>query len=79
LLSIINDVLDLATIDAGVMRLELSDIDIRAAMQTAADAVTDRLAEGQVRLELRAAKEIGSFRADGQRVRQVLFNLLSNA
>ncbi|MGL4285879.1 MAG: ATP-binding protein [Phreatobacter sp.] len=79
LLSIINDVLDLATIDAGVMQLELSDIDIRAAMQTAADAVKDRLAEGQVRLELRSAKDIGSFRADGQRVRQVLFNLLSNA
>ena len=79
LLSIINDVLDLATIDAGVMRLDLGEVDIRAAMQTAADAVQDRLAEGQVRLELRVARDIGAFRADGQRIRQVLFNLLSNA
>jgi signal transduction histidine kinase len=79
LLSIINDVLDLATIDAGVMQLELSDVDIRAAMQAAVDAVQDRLAENQNRIEMRVAREIGSFRADAQRVRQVLFNLLSNA
>ncbi|QCK85632.1 PAS domain-containing protein [Phreatobacter aquaticus] len=79
LLSIINDVLDLATIDAGVMQLELTDVDIRAAMQAAVDAVQDRLAENQTRVEMRCAKDIGSFRADAQRVRQVLFNLLSNA
>ncbi len=79
LLSIINDVLDLATIDAGVMQLELSEVDIRAAMQAAVDAVRDRLAENQLRIEMRVAKDIGLFRADAQRVRQVLFNLLSNA
>lgn len=79
LLSIINDVLDLATIDAGVMELELSDVDIRATIQAAVDAVKDRLAENQNRIEIRAARDLGTFRADAQRVRQVLFNLLSNA
>jgi signal transduction histidine kinase len=79
LLSIINDVLDLATIDAGVMQLELTEVDIRASMQAAVDAVRDRLAENQIRIEMRVAKDIGTFRADAQRVRQVLFNLLSNA
>lgn len=79
LLSIINDVLDLATIDAGVMQLELSDVDIRATMQAAVDAVKDRLAENQNRIEMRVSRDIGSFKADAQRVRQVLFNLLSNA
>ncbi|MGU9979631.1 PAS-domain containing protein [Phreatobacter sp. HK31-P] len=79
LLSIINDVLDLATIDAGVMQLELSEVDIRGSMQAAVDAVRDRLAENQIRIEMRIAKDIGTFRADAQRVRQVLFNLLSNA
>jgi signal transduction histidine kinase len=79
LLSIINDVLDLATIDAGVMQLELSDVDIRATMQAAVDAVKDRLAENQNRIEMRVSRDIGAFKADAQRVRQVLFNLLSNA
>jgi len=41
--------------------------------------VRDRLAENQLRIEMRVAKDIGLFRADAQRVRQVLFNLLSNA
>lgn len=79
LLSIINDVLDLATIDAGVMQLELSDVDIRATMQAAVDALRDRLTENQNRIEIRAARDLGAFRGDAQRVRQVLFNLLSNA
>lgn len=79
LLSIINDVLDLATIDAGVMQLELSDVDIRATMQAAVEALKDRLTENQNRIEIRASRDIGAFRGDAQRVRQVLFNLLSNA
>ncbi len=79
LLSIIDDVLDLATIDAGVMQLELSEVDIRAAIQAAVDAVRDRIAENQIRLETRIARDIGTFKADAQRIRQVLFNLLTNA
>ncbi|WP_439572026.1 PAS-domain containing protein [Phreatobacter sp.] len=79
LLSIINDVLDLATIDAGVMELELSDVDIKATILAVAEAIGDRLAEHRIRLETRIVPEIGSFRADAQRVRQMLFNLLTNA
>jgi signal transduction histidine kinase len=79
LLAIINNILDLATIDAGVMTLELGEVDIRDAMQGAAEAVQPRLAESGVTLEMKAAQAIGSFEADGKRVRQVLFNLLSNA
>jgi signal transduction histidine kinase len=79
LLAIINNILDLATIDAGVMTLELGDVDIRDAMQAAAEAVQPRLSETSVKLEMKAAHSIGAFEADGKRVRQVLFNLLSNA
>src|SRR6185437_6966454 len=43
LLAIINNILDLATIDAGAMPLNLGDVDIRAAMQAAAEGVQDRL------------------------------------
>jgi signal transduction histidine kinase len=79
LLAIINDILDLATIDAGAMTLDLKPVDIRAAVDAAAEGLRDRLAEKDIRLELRAPQNIGSFVADERRIRQILFNLLSNA
>jgi len=79
LLAIINNILDLATIDAGAMTLNLSDVDIRKCMEAAAEGVLDRLVKNNLRLEILSAPGIGSFSADERRLRQVLFNLLSNA
>jgi signal transduction histidine kinase len=79
LLAIVSNILDLATIDAGAMRLNLGTVDIRKTMEDAAEGVQDRLVQGGITLNIRAAPDIGSFVADGSRVRQVLFNLLSNA
>ena len=79
LLAIINDILDLASVDAGAMQLDLRPIDIRKAMDEAAEGVRDRLAKKGVTLDTRVDAEIGSFTADGRRVRQILYNLLSNA
>ena len=79
LLAIINNILDLATIDAGAMALNLSDVDIRASMNAAAEGVQDRLVKDDIALDIRAAPGIGSFTADERRLRQILFNLLSNA
>ncbi|WP_374115025.1 ATP-binding protein [Ancylobacter mangrovi] len=79
LLAIINDILDLATIDAGTVALELGDVDVRTAMQAAAEGVRDRLAEGGLRLAIEPGNAAGTFRADAKRVRQILYNLLSNA
>ena len=79
LLAIINDILDLTTIDAGAMSLDLKDVDIRHAVDSAVLGLQDRIAEKAVLLDVRAAPDVGSFLADERRVRQVLFNLLSNA
>jgi signal transduction histidine kinase len=79
LLALINNILDLATIDAGAMALNLSDVDIRASMEQAAEGVQDRLVKDGIALDIRAAPAIGSFSADERRLRQILFNLLSNA
>ncbi len=79
LLAIINDILDLATIDAGAMQLDLKPVDIRASVDSAAEGVMDRLTEQGIRLDLRIGPDVGSFMADERRVRQILFNLLSNA
>jgi signal transduction histidine kinase len=79
LLAIINNILDLATIDAGAMKLNLGPVDIRRTMEAAAEGVQDRLVQGGIALNIRAAPDIGSFVADERRLRQVLFNLLANA
>ena len=79
LLAIINDILDLATIDENAMELQLEDVDIEAAMRAAAEGVQDRLAENSIELRIVTTGEIGSFRGDAKRLRQILFNLLSNA
>jgi signal transduction histidine kinase len=79
LLAIINDILDLATIDAGAMTLNLAPVEIRSTMEAAAEGVRDRLAEQDLKLDIRAAAGIGSFTGDERRIRQILYNLLSNA
>jgi signal transduction histidine kinase len=79
LLALIDDILDLATIDAGAMNLDLGAVDIHRTMAAAAEGLQDRLAKDGIKLDMRAAADIGSFTADERRVRQVLFNLLSNA
>ncbi|HEY5166321.1 MAG TPA: PAS-domain containing protein [Pseudolabrys sp.] len=79
LLAIINNILDLATIDAGAMSLNLGEVDVRASMEAAAEGVLDRLVQNNLKLDISAAAGIGSFAADERRLRQILFNLLSNA
>ncbi|MGD0721339.1 MAG: ATP-binding protein [Roseiarcus sp.] len=79
LLAIINDILDLATIDAGALELRLEEVDVAEAMKAAAEGIQDRLTESSIELRIVATDGVGSLRADGRRVRQILFNLLSNA
>jgi signal transduction histidine kinase len=79
LLAIINDILDLATIDAGALELRLEEVDVAEAMKAAAECIQDRLTESAIELRIIATDGVGSLRADGRRVRQILFNLLSNA
>ena len=75
LLALINNILDLATIDAGAMTLNLGDVDIRDSMEAAAEGVQDRLIKNRISLDIRAPANIGSFVADERRLRQILFNL----
>jgi signal transduction histidine kinase len=79
LLAIINNILDLATIDAGAMTLSLGPVDIRSTVLAAVEGIQDRLVKDELVLDMRVAPDAGSFTADEKRVRQVLFNLLANA
>ena len=61
------------------MELEIEDVDAESAMKGAIEGLQDRLAENKVELQIVAPEKIGAFRGDSKRVRQILFNLLSNA
>jgi signal transduction histidine kinase/CheY-like chemotaxis protein len=79
LLELINSILDLSKIEAGKMELHIEDFDV-AQMVEEIDAVTKPLAEKNGnRLEVACDADIGTMHADLTKVRQVLFNLLSNA
>jgi signal transduction histidine kinase len=79
LLAIIDDILDLATIDAGGLELKLGEVDVRAIIDSAITGVRERAARARLTLDIAIADEVAVFTADEQRVRQVLYNLLSNA
>ena len=79
LLVIIDGILDLATIDAGIMELSLAPVDVPASVGQVLDGLKDRINEGEISVELDVAPDAGVFEGDAQRVRQVLFNLVSNA
>ena len=79
LLALTNNILDLATIDAGAMKLELGPVDIGKAIEAAAEGIQDRLATDRIELKVDIDPDIGSFIGDERRVVQVLYNLLANA
>ncbi|SCY52230.1 PAS domain-containing sensor histidine kinase [Microvirga guangxiensis] len=79
LLAILNDILDLASIDTGSLELTPEIVDIRSTIEAAMRGLEDRLAESSIHLVIDTPDDIGTFVADGKRVRQILFNLLSNA
>jgi len=79
LLSLINDVLDLAKIEAGKMELELSKVAIPEVLRSAVSLHSERASRGGVELALMTEPEEITVTADERRIRQVVFNLLSNA
>lgn len=79
LLAIIDDILDLATIDAGTLELKLSPVKVREVIDQAVQGVEERLKQNRVALAISIEPGIDQFVADGRRVTQMLYNLLSNA
>lgn len=77
--SMVDNMLDLATVDAGFMELDLKSIDLMQAVQDAVKSVKDQLREQNVRVRIEFPDRPVGFVADGTRVQQVLFNLLTNA
>lgn len=79
LLTIVNDILDLATVDAGIMHLDYAEVSIDDLLDDVAMQIADRLHENEVTLEITAPTGLGSIVADQQRLKQILLKLLTNA
>ena len=79
LLSLINNVLDLSKIEAGKMDLYLEDFEVVPMIQEVVTTVKPLVEKNANTLKLEYADGVGSMRADLTKVRQTLFNLLSNA
>lgn len=79
LLTIINDILDLAVIDAGALDLKLAPIAIKEIIEAAELGVRDRLSRMKLHLDIHIANGADVVMADANRLTQVLYNLLSNA
>jgi signal transduction histidine kinase len=79
LLSMINDVLDLAKIEAGRMELELSEVAIHDVLRGAVSMHSEQAKRRGVSLGLMTDPSEITVLADDRRVRQVVFNLVSNA
>jgi signal transduction histidine kinase/DNA-binding response OmpR family regulator len=79
LLALINDILDLSKIEAGKMDLYLETFDLAGLVQDAAATISPLAEKNGNRLTVEYADDLGAMHADVTKVRQALFNLLSNA
>jgi signal transduction histidine kinase/DNA-binding NarL/FixJ family response regulator len=79
LLSLINDVLDLSKIEAGKMGLHLETFDVAVMVEEMVTTLQPAIAKNGNTVRVRMADDVGIMRADATKVRQILFNLMSNA
>ena len=79
LLSIIDDILDFATLEAGAVELKLARVDVRHVLDSAILGVRERASRARLTLDIAVADDAVDFVADEARVRQIIYNLLSNA
>ena len=77
--AIVDDILDLATIDAGSLELKLEPVHVREVIEQARQGVEERLKQNGVKLDIEIASGVDEIVADARRLTQILYNLLSNA
>lgn len=79
LLTLINDILDVSKIEAGKMRLTCESFAVAPLIEEVVRTVRPLLAKNDNHLEVQCAPDLGVMYSDPTRLRQILFNLLSNA
>ncbi|MGH7112032.1 MAG: PAS-domain containing protein, partial [Stellaceae bacterium] len=79
LMALINDILDLATIEAGYMVLETEEAEVAGMLKAVLTLTHERARNREIALSLKCPPDIGSIEADERRLKQALFNLVANA
>lgn len=79
LLALINDVLDLSKIEAGKMGLHLETFEVSQVIDEMVTTLQPAAAKNTNTIRVHLGENVGAMRADITKVRQILFNLLSNA
>jgi len=79
LLALVNDVLDLAKIEAGKQELNLRSVEIHEVIEEGLTAISPLANARGVALEPATRNDVPNVRADRVRLRQILYNLISNA
>jgi PAS domain S-box-containing protein len=79
LLSLINDILDLSKIEAGKVELDLSEFDLKELIDRSLIMFKEKVLKHGIRLQAEVEEGIDAITADERKIKQVLFNLLSNA
>jgi len=79
LLNLINDILDLSTIEAGQMNLEIEEISVKQMMESVSDLVRDWARKEKIEVHLKCPANIGKACLDEMRVKQAIVNLVRNS
>lgn len=79
LLSLINDILDLSKIEAGMMTLELEPVNLKFLLTKSLSIVRERAVSQRVRMETEISEDLGVSSLDNRKTKQIIYNLLSNA
>jgi PAS domain S-box-containing protein len=79
LLSLINDILDLAKIEAGQIVLNIDEVDVARVCQASLRMISEMAARKSQDVSLQVDADVNSVWADERRLKQILVNLLSNA
>ena len=79
LLSLINDILDLSKVEAGMMALGLEPVDLHSLLSNSLSIVREKAAAQRIHLDLETDQDLGVPQLDMRKTKQIVYNLLSNA
>ena len=76
---LIENILDLAMIEAGRMDLDVKDVDLAHVIDESVEMVVSKAEDTQINVRADIMGDLGVIRADERRIKQILFNLISNS
>jgi signal transduction histidine kinase len=79
LISLINDILDIATIEAGYLQLELAPVDVRSLLASVETFAVERARNRSLQFAVDCPEGIGAIVGDERRLKQAIYNVVSNA